>query len=519
MLKPLTQKIFLQITPPDERNNLADKDRIVNWLKDKYHLKVLFPYQLLHKIYPLCRESNWEITVTLCYVGDNWQLLNLEKGDTSNKHYGVAVDVGSTTIVMQLIDLTTGIVLAEESTFNKQIEYGQDILTRIFYAQSKGNQLLELQTALLATLRELLLILQKTAQVNQEDISIAVLAGNTTMMHFLLALNPWTVFHYPFAPIINEIGFLPASNFSLPLNQQALLYCFPSVGNYLGGDIISGLLVTDMLNREDVCIFIDIGTNGEIVIGNKDWLLAGAGAAGPALEGGVMKTGMRAAQGAVEKVKIDKKNLQLQVIGNTKPKGICGSGIVDMLAQLFLNGYLDFSGHLLQKNWDRIKLQKKELVFIYAWPHESATNKELIISQTDINMFLDTKAAGHTLVSYLLHQVGIDLSQIDKFYTAGAFGKYLDLESAITIGLYPDLPREKFISLGNSSLSGSKILLLNREKLTEVQKLKEKITYLELGAASDYLTFMYAARFLPHTNLDFYPTIKKQLEQKLLLLN
>jgi len=517
MREPLTKKLFLQIDPPGNGDNLADKDRIVLWLKEKYGLEVEIPYPLLSRIYPLCREADWKITVTLGYLGNYWQLINIEKGNTQDKHFGLAVDLGSTTVVMQLLDLNSGQVVQEQSIFNRQLTYGEDILTRIFYAQGEKNELEELQGATVDTLKRLILLLIEKSNAQRDDIGMMVVSGNTTMIHFFLGLNPWTVFHYPFAPIFNETGFLPAREFELPLNPHTLIYCLPSVANYLGGDIVSGLLVSGIYNEEKPSVFIDIGTNGEIVIGNKKWLLAGAGAAGPALEGGVVKTGMRAVEGAVDKVKINSDTLELSVIGGGKPHGLCGSGIVDMIAQLFLNGFIDFAGKFVPHKSPRIVQRDGQNVFVYAWLEESALGEELTFTQIDIDQFMDTKAAAHTMVTYLLSHIDLDLSQINKFYTAGAFGTYVSLESAITIGLYPDLPREKFIALGNSSLAGARALLLDRNLLKEVKILKEKINYLEFGAASDYLTRMFAARFLPHTNLDWYPTVKKELNKRGLL--
>lgn len=516
-MQPLTRKLYLEITPPGDGDNLADKDRLFKWIHENYGVEVEIPYPIFSKIYPLCRDAEWKITVTLGYIISKWQLINIEKGDTQDKNFGLALDLGSTTVAMQLLDLNSGAIVAEQSIFNKQIAYGEDILTRIFYAQGKNNELKDVHKATVETLKELIILLVEKGNIKEEDISIMVVSGNTTMIHFLLGLNPWTVFHYPFAPIFNEVGFLSAREFELPLNPNTLIYCMPSVANYLGGDIVSGLLVSGIYKQDQPSVFIDIGTNGEIVIGNKKWLLAGAGAAGPALEGGVVKTGMRAVKGAIDQVRINSGNLELRVIDGGKPLGLCGSGIVDMIAQLFLNGFIDFAGKLVPGKSPRIVQKDNQNVFVYAWPDESASGEELMFTQIDLDQFMDTKAAAHTMVTYLLSHTDMDLSQVDKFYTAGAFGTYLNLESAITIGLYPDLPREKFVSLGNSSLAGAKALLLDGSLLEEIKLIKEKINYLEFGAASDYLTRMFAARFLPHTNLDWYPTIKKELQKRGLL--
>lgn len=507
----LTKKIFLKLLPPGDGDIIGDRERILKALNHEFG-DVKCSHKVLKKIYPLCREAKWEITLTLLKREKDWEIVALEAGDQCHRHYGIAVDLGSTSVAMKMVDLNNGNVLGEESILNHQISYGDDILTRIFYTKGKEKHLNEIQTSTLETINVLLKILKEKTWIDPMESCAMVVSGNTTMVHFLLGIDPWPVFEYPFAPVFNYTGFLDAQD--LGLDVGGYVYCIPSVANYLGGDTVSGLLVAGLHEKEELGLFIDIGTNGEMVLGNKHFLIAGAGAAGPALEGGISKNGMKATNGAVDSVVIEENELKHTTIAGSMPVGICGSGIVDLLAQMLLSGWIDFSGRFNPERSDRIIKRDGEYGVRYAGPDESATGEELIFTQTDISQFIDTKAAANTMVAYLLDRLGVEPLDVDRLYVSGAFGTYINLESAITIGLYPDLPRERFVSLGNSSLSGAYALLTNKGKMEVVKMLQEKIDYLEFGAATDFLTKMYASRFLPHTDFDQYPTVKAELKKR-----
>ena len=507
-MKPLCEKIYLELDMPNENDTLGDKDRIINALKDKYE-NITMPYKIVKKLYPMCRENNFKITVTILKRQYDWVVTNVEGKDTSNCNYGIAVDLGSTTITMQLINLNNKQVIAQESTFNKQVKYGEDILSRIFYTKQYKNGLREIQKSTIESFKELINKLEIKSNINIKNCSIMIVSGNTTMTHFLLGINPWTIFQSPFTPVFNDGGFIKGEDIDLPIDGY--VYCFPSVANYFGGDLVSGLLYTEIYKKDELCVLIDIGTNGELVIGNKDFLIACAGAAGPALEGGISKYGMRASDGAIDSIKIINNKITYTTINNKKPRGICGSGIVDLIAQSFLNKWIDFSGTLIQENSNSIIKINDEYAIEYATKEESFNGESLIFTQSDINKFLKTKAAANTMVAYLLEEIGLDINELDYFYTAGAFGTYLNVKSAVTIGMYPDLPKEKIICPGNSSLKGAYTLLTNRDLLSDVDEIKNKIEYLQLSNATDFVEKMRAASFIPHTNLDLYPTVKKEL--------
>ena len=326
------------------------------------------------------------------------------------------------------------------------------------------------------------------------------------MIHFLLGLNAWTVFASPFAPVSSAPGFLWGEEVGMAF--EGLLYIIPSASNYIGGDIVSGRLKLDIHKQVETCMFFDIGTNGELVLGNKEWMIAGAGAAGPALEGYISRYGMRAAPGAIDKVKISDGRISYTTIGNRKPVGICGSGIIDLLAQMRLNGWINMAGHLNPDASDRIVYLQDENQYaaVYAKAEESESGKPLYFTQTDIDQYLDTKAAAFTMIECILDSAGITEKQVDKYYLSGAFPAHSDLEAAITIGIFPDLPREKYQMIANTSLEGARILLTNRDRLEEMRELLENMYCVQFGSVPDFLIRLQAAKFIPHTDLARFPT-------------
>ena len=290
-----------------------------------------------------------------------------------------------------------------------------------------------------------------------------------------------------------------------------LVYIIPAASNYIGGDIISGLLVSDLHRGEETSLFFDIGTNGELVIGNREWILAGAGAAGPALEGDISRFGMRAGEGAIDAVRIDGDRLSFTTIGNQKPVGICGSGIIDLLAQMRLNGWINIAGELEPAASSRIQWIDGAYAVVYATAAESATGQPLYFSQADIRQYLDTKAAAYTMVECLMETAGIQEKDLDRCCLSGAFPVHSNLESAITIGMFPDLPREKYTVLKNASLDGARCLLLDRSRLTEARDLAENIYCVQFASIPDFLVRMQAAKFIPHTDMSRYPSILDSL--------
>ena len=533
----LSQKRYLELPLPTEDDPRSDQQRILDSLaaagvEERVHI----PVHILRQLYPLLDNAKWKITVSLAWNGENWEMVEIEEGDTTAQHYGLAVDLGSTTVVARLLDCNSGEILKEVSCFNKQIQWGTDILSRIFYCKDNKEKLEEVRRATVESICECMdkldasLELQgtpseqkaenngvsesgddrgaknaaKKARTISHSALSMVIAGNTTMIHFLLGMDAFCVFYTPHAVHADRPGFQLARDLDIPL--KGYVYCYPAKSNYLGGDIISGMIDTELYKKNEISVFFDIGTNGELVIGNKEFLLCGAGAAGPALEGGVVRTGMRADVGAVDEVKIRDGNIFVHVIGNSAPQGICGSGIIDLIAELFLEGWIDIRGKLSPEKSPLIQERDNQLCVEYA--------PGLYFYQKDIDEFIRTKSAAHTMVEIMLRESGLDLKQADRFYVAGAFGKHVSKESAITIGMYPDMDRDHIINAGNSSLEGAQKLLLNRSLLTDIDQILEEMVYIQFAEVEDFLELMVAAQALPHTDYKRYPTVMEKLKER-----
>ena len=554
----LSQKRYLELPLPTEDDPRSDQQRILDSLaaagvEERVHI----PVHILRQLYPLLDNAKWKITVSLAWNGENWEMVEIEEGDTTAQHYGLAVDLGSTTVVARLLDCNSGEILEEVSCFNKQIQWGTDILSRIFYCKDNKEKLEEVRRATVESICECMDKLdaslelqgtpseqktenngvsescddrgaknaaQKARSISRSALSM-VIAGNTTMIHFLLGMDAFCVFYTPHAVHADCPGFQLARDLDIPL--KGYVYCYPAKSNYLGGDIISGMIDTELYKKNEISVFFDIGTNGELVIGNKEFLLCGAGAAGPALEGGVVRTGMRADIGAVDEVKIRDGNIYVHVIGSHKedsgsheknsgnheenssgeePRGICGSGIIDLIAELFLEGWIDIRGKLSPEKSPLIQERDNQLCVEYA--------PGLYFYQKDIDEFIRTKSAAHTMVEIMLRESGLDLNQADRFYVAGAFGKHVSKESAITIGMYPDMDRDHIINAGNSSLEGAQKLLLNRSLLTDIDQILEEMVYIQFAEVEDFLELMVAAQALPHTDYKRYPTVMEKLKER-----
>lgn len=517
----LSQKQYLELPLPTEDDPRSDQQRILDSLmaagvEERVHI----PVHILRELYPLLDNAKWKITVSLAWNGENWEMVEIEEGDTTAQHYGLAVDLGSTTVVARLLDCNSGEILKEVSCFNKQIQWGTDILSRIFYCKDNKEKLEEVRRATVESICECM----DKLDASHSALSM-VIAGNTTMIHFLLGMDAFCVFYTPHAVHADCPGFQLARDLDIPL--KGYVYCYPAKSNYLGGDIISGMIDTELYKKNEISVFFDIGTNGELVIGNKEFLLCGAGAAGPALEGGVVRTGMRADIGAVDEVKIRDGNIYVHVIGSHKedsrsheknsgnheenssgeePRGICGSGIIDLIAELFLEGWIDIRGKLSPEKSPLIQERDNQLCVEYA--------PGLYFYQKDIDEFIRTKSAAHTMVEIMLRESGLDLDQADRFYVAGAFGKHVSKESAITIGMYPDMDRDHIINAGNSSLEGAQKLLLNRSLLTDIDQILEEMVYIQFAEVEDFLELMVAAQALPHTDYKRYPTVMEKLKER-----
>ena len=512
-MERFSEKVFLQLKMPTEDIPVSDEKRIRIALEALGYEHVQIPLSVMRQLYPLCRNAGFDITFTLVRRETDWAMVRVEAGDTRKEHYGLAVDYGSTTIVMELVDLNSGAVIDQARAVNGQTSYGTDILTRITYTMEAPEHREQMQKVTVDTFHALLAQLMENTGIDASKCPIMILSGNTTMIHFLLQLDAWTVFASPYAPVVSDPGFFWGKELGMAF--EGLVYIIPAASYYIGGDIISGLLKLNLHKQEETGLFFDIGTNGELVIGNRDWMMAGAGAAGPALEGYISRFGMRAAPGAIDSIRIGGDQLSFTTIGNQRPVGICGSGIIDLLAQMRLNGWINMAGELEPKATSRIRYidEEGQYAAVYALEEETESGQPLYFSQTDIAQYLDTKAAAYTMVECLLESAGVGAEELGKLYLSGAFAVHSDLESAITIGIFPDLPREKYQILSNTSLDGGRTLLLDRSRVQEAKDLAENMYCVQFASVPDFLVRMQAAKFIPPTDMSRYPSIHERLKQ------
>ena len=497
-MKKMSEKRYLELAMPTEEDFCSSAQRIADALQKEFG-QVAVPVQTLRKLYPLCQKAAWKVTASLAWNGGGWTLANVEAGDATQNHYGLAVDLGSTTVVMEAVDLNSGDVIATKTAVNGQVVYGNEILSRIFAGHEHPQIQEELRLATVATIQGLVEELSGQIGYDLNNAAMMVISGNTTMIHFLIGLDAFTVFMSPYATVTTDPGFLPARDLGFDL--AGMVYIVPSKSNYVGGDITSGAVALGLVRSEGINVFLDIGTNGELLMGNRDFMVAGAGAAGPALEGEVIRTGMRAEPGAVGGVKIRDGRVELSVIGGIAPKGICGSGIVDMIAELYLEDILDFRGKFIPEHSDRVEKIDGEYAFRYA--------DGLYFYESDVEQFVATKAAAYTMVEYMMQKIGLSMEEVEKFYLAGAFGTHIKISSGITIGLYPDIPQENIICAGNSSLLGARAILKDREKLSDVEKFIQNTDYIQFGEVANFVDIMSAAQGIPHLDLNRYPSVQK----------
>jgi uncharacterized 2Fe-2S/4Fe-4S cluster protein (DUF4445 family) len=508
---PLTLKCTLDVSSPQLEDGLSDLDRLTRSIHQQLEKKeVSFPLSVIRQTAENLRKENGKVTVSLTQTPHHYQVIHIEPGDRSTQHFGIAVDVGTTTVAVQLVHLSSAKVLATQTAYNDQIDCGLDIISRINYAR-KPERLEELRKRILKTINHLVNQLCKGNEVNPVDICSAVIAGNTTMIHLLLGLPPEYIRLEPYTPTILKSPYLTAGEVGIEINPQSCVYISPAVGSYVGGDITAGLLSTDIAKgSEDVNLFIDIGTNGELVIGNRDFLMTCACSAGPAFEGGGIEQGMRAAAGAIEKVEINPETgiASYQTIGKVKPKGICGSGMISLLANLFLTGWLDPAGKLNRsKESKTIQVDGRQARYIIAPAEESSTGKPVTISEIDIENIIRAKAAIYSAISLMLEQVGLGFDDLANIYIGGGFGRFLDIEKAIIIGLIPDLPRERYHYIGNSSLMGAYMVLVSQEFKQRQMELARRMTYIELSTDPAYMNQYTGAMFLPHTDINRFPSV------------
>jgi len=517
LINPRTKKVPVKLPPPTIDDNTSDLERIKRELKhtglqaDGLHCSL----DVLRKIGGSLRGSDWEVTLTLMESGNTLEIMDVESGTVTDHSYGLAIDVGTTTVVAYLVDLLSGQVRGVASDYNSQISCGEDVISRIIYAQKGGLE--RLHRLIITDINKLIKKVCSRSHIPPERIDTLVAAGNTTMTHLLLGINPTFIRQDPYTPTANFFPLTKIRDLDLKVNHNALLYCMPCISSYVGGDITAGVLRSEMYKKDELTLFIDVGTNGEIVLGNKEWLMAASCSAGPAFEGGGVKCGMRATVGAIERVRIDPATAQptISVIGGKEPKGICGSGIVDTLAELFLSGLIDQKGKFKSNLFpDRIRVVEGIAEYILVPGENTETGKDIVFNEVDIDNVIRAKGAMYSGFRVLLGEVGMTFDDIDQFLIAGGIGNYLNIENAISIGLLPDIAPKKFKYLGNASVIGAQLALLSMNLTGEAEEIAHKMTNVELSVSRHFMEEYMGSLFLPHTNVGLFPTVTKALSER-----
>ena len=514
--RPSVKKYFIELHPPTLSDPSPDLSRLLWGIQKNGGPeagKMYVPLEVLREIPSILRHSDWKVTATIGLVPGGYRLIDLQENDTSQRIYGAAVDLGSTTVVVYLWNLVSGTVVGVASNYNKQISCGEDILARVNYARKNG--LTRLQSLATESINSAITSACNTAGIDRDDIYEVVVAGNTVMTHMLLGIDPAYMIAEPYVPVVRRALSVAASRIGITCNSNGGLFAFPAVSDFIGGDIIADILACGMAERDEISLLIDIGTNFEVVLGNKEWMFSCAGAAGPALEGGEVLFGMRANPGAIEKITIEAGTLnpKFSTINNIKPRGICGSGLIDLLADLLETCVIDRTGRInTEIDNPRIRKTGHFPEYVIVWAKETEIGKDIVITENDIKNLIMSKASIHAACVTLMKEAGISRHEISTIFFAGAFGNYLDKKNATTIGLIPEIEFNQIRNLGNGAVVGANIALVNRRVRKQLDEIAHKIGYIELNAENSFMDEYTSSTFLPHTDLTLFPEVQKMLE-------
>ena len=521
-LDQVIQAVPLSLNPPDMSDQIDDWVRLTTGLRQQAGIEdVQVSLSLLQRIGQVLRAGNWDVTAIL--DTHSWEqpqgpprLIDLLPGKEMLPPplWAAAIDIGTTTVTVWLVDLITGKVEAQTAQYNQQISRGEDVISRIVFAGKNGGGE-NLRQLVLATINELLEIACKRIKSDpplvSTDILKATVVGNSTMIHLVLGIPPENIRMMPFITTVNQVPTFTAHEIGINIHPDGTIDCLPGVASYVGADITAGVLSSGVNDTEQVTLFMDIGTNGEIVLGSREWLVTCACSAGPAFEGAGVGNGMRATKGAIEDIWINHANLEptFRVIGNVKPRGICGSGLIALLAEMFLTGVIDKAGNFNPSHQtSRIRKGEHDWEYVICFGADTGHGEDIVITHVDVDNLLRAKAAIYAGFTVLAESVGIPLDWVEQVLIGGSFGKYINVEKAIEIGLLPDLPWEKFQFLGNTAVRGAYLALLDREARSQVKEIASRMTYIELSADNTFYDAFMSALFLPHTDLSRFPSVE-----------
>lgn len=513
-LHPMAEKIVLKLPKPDISDSASDLERLQRELTNGRFKDVTVDAdcQVLFDLPEALREKSWVMTVSMMEGSrpDIKKIIRVEPGDTAKGHFALAFDVGTTTVSGQLIDLTTGKTVAEASNYNPQVSFGEDVISRMEFARKKEG-LLTLQQKITGCLNALTDEVCSSSGCLKDSISLMTVAGNTVMTHILLGLETRYLREQPYVPVATHFPPVRAADIGMTLLPHVRLFLAPCVASYVGGDITAGVVGVGLHRHPELTLFIDIGTNGEIVLGNQDWLACAACSAGPAFEGGGIMHGMRATTGAVEVVHVHPETFEPMIltIGGKKAKGICGSGIISLLAGLFMAGAVDQQGRFGRNlKTDRIRPGRDGWEYVVVEHGATATGRDIVFTEADMENLIRAKGAMFAGYQTLLESVGMDFKDLERVILAGNFGSYLDLEQAITIGFLPDIPRERFFFVGNSSLIGARAMAMSTDAMEEISRSAKMMTHFDLSGNPRFMENYVSALFLPHTDSGLFPSVR-----------
>jgi len=509
-LSPLTMSAQLRMEPPDLMDNLGDLERLARAIGSE-HDEVHIPIEVLRELPNKLREGGWKVGVISTGQEIGRSIISLTPGKAVC-NYGAALDVGTTTVVLSLVDLSNGKTLVTASDYNKQTKAGDDVISRISYAEEGGLE--TLKDLIIQTVNHLLFEARASAGklIGQYDITALSVAGNTTMMHLFLGLDPKHIRYDPYVAVTNLPPIVKARDLNIGINPEAPVYFVPGRASFVGGDITADIVASGLHNKEELALLIDVGTNGEVVLGGSEFLVACSTSAGPAFEGGEVASGMRAMSGAIERLSINNRlEVKYSTIGEKPALGICGSGLIDLVAQMFLRRLIDKKGRIQESGSKRVRRTDEGRTFLLT----SSAGKEIVISDSDLANIIRTKAAMFAGCSVLLKSLDKSFLDLDRVYIAGGFGNHIDVENAITIGLLPDIARDRFQFIGNAALAGAVLTLLSEEKRKEARRIYEDMTYLELTTSQTFFDEFSSASFLPHTDISKFPTVRGKLASEI----
>jgi len=509
--EPSVKKCYLELPAPTLQDNVSDISRLLRGIKQQYRLEnISVNFELLPGLARVLRTDNWKVTATVIIEDGNSRIINVEPGDSRTKHFSLAFDIGTTAIRGQLLDLNRGKAITQSIDYNRQISYGEDVISRIAWSQ-KTDGLKRLQQAAVATINDLIAEMVDSAGIDIKNISHMVIAANTVMTQLLLGLDPKYLRLSPYVPTISTCPLVKAKSLGINVEEHVYIYAVPAVASYVGGDIVSGVLGAGVHQDDALTLYIDIGTNGEIVIGNSELMVTASCSAGPTFEGGGIKHGMIATPGAIEDFRLEPSNLEpvIKTIDNDKAKGICGSGLINIAAAMLKASIITQKGKFnTELPTKRIRQGEDGYEYLLVPSAKTQIDKDIVITEIDMDNLIRSKAAMYAGYKTLIKSIGSRLTEIERVIIAGTFGSKIDIENAITIGLLPDLPRDRFIFIGNGSLLGARLISFSSDLLDDCERIAAMMTNVELSENAYFMSNYMAALFLPHTNIKEFPSVE-----------